>query len=185
MAPHDSDSESDHNSESDHQRDWREAIWSVPGPFILLYFALVTVLGLPTLTVIIWEKAQTVSAPWWLWHTAVIRAAAPECGVVGVATAIYALLLVQGVAFLMVMYQFAVNKWVKPVIRKHQDAGRAQGRAQGHAEGREEGHSEGLAEGLGKGRTEANQAWESWLERKTDAESKGLPFDEPRPGNAE
>ena len=159
--------------DSDPNRDWREAIWSVPGPFILLYFALVTVLGMPTLTVIIWEKAQTVSAAWWLWHTAVIRAAAPECGVVGIATAIYALLVVQGVAFLMVLYQFAVNKWVKPVIRKHQATGRAQGRMEGRAEGRDE------------GRDEANQAWAAWLERKTDAESKGLPFDEPRPGSAE
>ena len=186
MAPHDSESDPDHNPESDPNRgDWREAIWSVPGPFILLYFALVTVLGLPTLTVIIWEKAQIVSAPWWLWHTAVIRAAAPECGVVGVATAIYALLLVQGVAFLMVMYQFAVNKWVKPVIRKHQDAGRAQGRAEGHDEGLAEGLGKGRAEGRSEGRAEANQAWKSWLERKTAAESKGLPFDEPQPDNEE
>ena len=74
-----------------------------------------------------------------------------------------------GAAFLMVMYQFAINKWVKPVIQRHREAGRAEGRA----------------EGLAEGRTEANQAWKSWLERKTDAESKGLPFDEPRPGSAE
>ena len=73
----------------------------------------------------------------------------------------------------MVMYQFAVNKWVKPVIQRHRDAGRAQGRVEGRSEGRAE------------GRAEANQAWEAWLERKTDAESQGLPFNEPRPGSAE
>ena len=162
----------EHN-DSENSRDWREAIWSVPGPFLLLYFALVTGLALPTLTVIIWEKAQAVSASWWLWHTAVIRAAAPECGMVGVAIAIYALLVVQGVASLMVMYQFAVNKWVKPVIQRHKDAGRAEGRAEGRVEGR--------AEGL----SEANRAWQTWLERKAAAESKGLPFDEPQPGGAE
>ena len=61
----------------------------------------------------------------------------------------------------MVMYQFAVNKWVKPVIQRHRDAGRAEGRSEG--------------------RNEANQAWRAWLERKTDAESRGLPFDEPQP----
>ena len=143
----------EHN-DSENGRGWREAVWSVPGPFILLYFALVTALGLPTLTVIIWEKAQAVSANWWLWHTAVIRAAAPECGMAGIGIAIYALLAVQGVAFLMVLYQFAVNKWVKPVIQRHKDAGRA----------------------------EANRAWQAWLERKAAAESKGLPFDEPPPG---
>ena len=73
----------------------------------------------------------------------------------------------------MVMYQFAVNKWVKPVIQRHRDAGRAQGRVEGRSEGRSE------------GRAEANQAWAAWLERKTDAENQGLPFDEPRPGSAE
>ena len=57
----------------------------------------------------------------------------------------------------MVLYQFAVNKWVKPVIQLHKDAGRA----------------------------EANRAWQAWLERKAAAESKGLPFDEPQPGGAE
>ena len=65
----------------------------------------------------------------------------------------------------MVMYQFAVNKWVKPVIQRHKDAGRAEGRSEGRAE--------------------ANQAWKSWLERKTDAENQGLSFDEPRPGSVE
>ena len=61
----------------------------------------------------------------------------------------------------MVLYQFAVNKWVKPVIQRHKDAGRAEGYA------------------------EANRAWQAWMERKAAAESKGLPFDEPRPGGAE
>ena len=69
----------------------------------------------------------------------------------------------------MVLYQFAVNKWVKPVIQRHKDAGRAEGRV----------------EGLSEGRAEANRAWEAWLERKAAAESKGLPFDEPQPGGAE
>ena len=182
----------EHN-DSENGRGWREAVWSVPGPFILLYFALVTALGLPTLTVIIWEKAQAVSANWWLWHTAVIRAAAPECGMAGIGIAIYALLAVQGVAFLMVLYQFAVNKWVKPVIQRHKDAGRAEGRVEGLSEGRAEGRVEGLSEGRAEGKVEgrveghaeANRAWQAWLERKTAAESKGLPFDEPPPGGAE
>ena len=65
----------------------------------------------------------------------------------------------------MVLYQFAVNKWVKPVIQRHKDAGRIEGRAEGRAE--------------------ANRAWQAWLERKAAAESKGLPFDEPPPGGAE
>ena len=73
----------------------------------------------------------------------------------------------------MVLYQFAVNKWVKPVIQRHKDAGRAEGRV------------EGLSEGRAEGRAEANRAWQAWLERKAAAESKGLPFDEPQPGSTE
>ena len=101
----------------------------------------------------------------------------------------------------MVLYQFAVNKWVKPVIQRHKDAGRAEGRAEGRvkgrvkgrvegrveglAEGRVEGLAEGRAEGRAEGLSEANRAWEAWLERKAAAESKGLHFDEPQPGGAE
>ena len=93
----------------------------------------------------------------------------------------------------MVLYQFAVNKWVKPVIQRHKDAGRVEGRAEGRVEGRVEGLAEGRVEGLAEGRaegraeglSEANRAWEAWLERKAAAESKGLPFDEPQPGGAE
>ena len=85
----------------------------------------------------------------------------------------------------MVMYQFAVNKWVKPVIQRHKDAGRAEGRVEGRAEGRDEGRAEGRVEGRAEGLSEANRAWAAWLERKAAAESKGLPFDEPQPGGAE
>ena len=89
----------------------------------------------------------------------------------------------------MVLYQFAVNKWVKPVIQRHKDAGRAEGRveglSEGCAEGRAEGRVEGLSEGRAEGYAEANRAWQTWLERKAAAESKGLPFDEPQPGGAE
>ena len=57
----------------------------------------------------------------------------------------------------MVLYQFAINQWVKPVIKRHKDAGRAEGRQ------------------------EANREWDEWLARKNAAESQGMPFAEPRP----
>ena len=109
----------------------------------------------------------------------------------------------------MVLYQFSVNKWVKPVIQRHKDAGRAEGRVEGLSEGRAqgrveglsdgraegrveglsegraEGRVEGLSEGRAEGRAEANRDWEAWLERKAAAESKGLTFDEPPPGASE
>ena len=65
----------------------------------------------------------------------------------------------------MVLYQYAVNRWVKPIINRNVEAGRAEGRA----------------EGITEGRTEADQEWASWLARKEAAESQSLPFDEPPP----
>lgn len=69
----------------------------------------------------------------------------------------------------MVLYEYAINRWVKPVIERHKE------------EGRQEGRQEGLAIGQKEGRKIAHQEWRAWLQRKDAAESRGLPFDEPRP----
>ena len=61
----------------------------------------------------------------------------------------------------MVLYEFAINRWGKPVIERHKDAGRAEGR--------------------NDGRQETDREWAEWLARKTDAENRGQPFTEPRP----
>ena len=53
----------------------------------------------------------------------------------------------------MVLYEYAINRWVKPVIERHKE----------------------------EARQEAHQEWRAWLQRKDAAESRGLPFDEPRP----
>ena len=143
--------------ENDRNSGRRESIWSIPRPFVFAYFALVTLLGLPTVVVIVWEKAQSVDARWWAWHTELIRAAAPECGWIGIGIAFSALVTVQGVAILMVGYRYAIEHWVKPLAEKRREEGRA----------------------------EANRQWAEWLQRKTEAESKGLPFDEPPPGAAQ
>ena len=57
----------------------------------------------------------------------------------------------------MVLYQYAIERWVKPIINRNVEAGRA--------------------EGVEK----TDQEWRAWLARKADAESRGLPFDEPTP----
>ena len=61
----------------------------------------------------------------------------------------------------MVLYNYAMERWVKPIAEKRR------------------------AENMERGRAEANRQWQAWLQRKTEAESKGLPFDEPPPGSAE
>ena len=191
--------------ENNRNSGWRESIWSIPRPFVFAYFMLVTLLGLPTVVVIVWEKAQAVDAHWWAWHTEVIRAAAPECGWTGIGIAFSALVTVQGVAILMVGYRYAIERWVKPIGEKRRaearekgreegrtegrEEGRTEGREEGRTEGREEGRTEGReegrTEGREEGRTEAYRQWEEWLQRKTEAESKGLTFDEPPPGAAQ
>ena len=61
----------------------------------------------------------------------------------------------------MVLYQYAIERWVKPIINRNVEAGRA----------------EGVEEGVEK----TDQEWRAWLARRADAESRGLPFDEPMP----
>ena len=141
---------------------WREAIWSVPRSFLFAYFALLTLAGLPAVALITWQEAANgVDAVWWLWPTTLTIEAAPRCGAVGIGIAFSALVTVQGAAFLMVLYQYAVNKWVKPIINRNVEAGRAAG----------------VEEGMEK----TNREWRAWLARKADAEIRGLPFDEPMP----
>ena len=55
--------------------------------------------------------------------------------------------------------------------------------AAGRAEGLEQGRAEGITEGRAAGIAEAYQAIAAWNARRLDAEAKGLPFDEPPPGN--
>ena len=152
----------EHRESASRSFNWREAIWSIPRPFVLLYFALLTIQGWPAMTAIIWEQAQMVTASglkWynWAWHTEVVRAAAPEVGQVGIGIAIYTLVTVQGVAFLMVLYNFMLEAGrhylIRPVIKRQEERGEAR----------------------------ADQEWEDWLARKESAESQGQPFDEPPP----
>ena len=59
----------------------------------------------------------------------------------------------------MVLYQYAVNKWVKPIINRNVEAGRAAG------------VEEGMEKGKGEGREKSNREWRAWLARRADAES--------------
>ena len=90
----------------------------------------------------------------------------------------------------MVGYRYAIERWVKPIGEKRRaearekgrEEGRTEGRKEGREEGRTEGREEGRTEGREEGRTEAYRQWEEWLQRKTEAESRGLSFNEPPPG---
>ena len=61
----------------------------------------------------------------------------------------------------MVIYQSLFNRYVRPVIERHEARGRAEGmQAQ-------------------------NELWHAWLQRKEAAEAEGIEFNEPPPGTAE
>ena len=65
----------------------------------------------------------------------------------------------------MVLYNYAMERWVKPIAEKRR--------------------AENLERGRAEGRAEANRQWQAWLQRKTEADSSGLPFDEPPPSAVE
>ena len=57
----------------------------------------------------------------------------------------------------MITYNYLYNKFVKSVIEGHKAEGRAEGKA------------------------EMNMRWADWNSRRLEAESRGIPFDEPPP----
>ena len=65
----------------------------------------------------------------------------------------------------MVIYQSLFNRYVRPVIERHEARGRAQGRAEGMQA--------------------QNEIWNAWLQRKEAAEAQGIEFNEPPPGTTE
>ena len=139
--------------------DDREAIWSIPKPFKRAYYAWVMLLWTPTLVVVILEKIPAaVAESWWLRSIAVIRASGVEFAPVGISVAIAGLVAVHGGMLIVSLYQAIVNRFITPVIEDHREEGRVEGQA------------------------ETNRQWREWLQRRTEAEAQGLPFDEPQPG---
>ena len=67
---------------------------------------------------------------------------------------------------------YLTNKF-KTNVKKQVNEAKEEGKAEGKAEGREEGKAEG--------REEIQKAWVAWNARRIEAESKGLPFNEPPP----
>ncbi len=62
----------------------------------------------------------------------------------------------------MFIYEDLADRFVRPVIERHQKVGRAQGRAEGAQA--------------------QNELWQAWLQRKEQAEAQELDFNEPPPG---
>lgn len=142
------------------QPETRESVWSVSQRDATTFFRLLSLLWLVGLTYVAYRTPYPPAAdlgPWWQRAGDYITAVLAEFGPVAVGIAIIALLITRPLnligELLMSLYQAMVNRYVTPVIERH----RAEGRAERDAQ------------------------WKGWLQRRTDAESKGQPFDEPPP----
>lgn len=74
------------------------------------------------------------------------------------------LVLMEGVSYLVITYNYLHNKFVQPLIDK-----------------REAEMEQRMAEGRAEGEAEVNRRWADWNSRRLEAESRGVPFDEPPP----
>ena len=70
---------------------------------------------------------------------------------------------------IMVIASYFIAKW------------RERGRTEGEKLGREEGEKLGREEGEKRGKAVVQEMWESWNQRRLEAEGRGEPFDEPPP----
>ena len=154
--------------------DDRDAIWSIPRAFQIVYFMVFIGICIPMIMDIVQDTRAAHPGVGWI---PLARESASEFAAVGVGAAIGSLIAVQGVAIVMSLYHIITNRFTTPIIEKHREEGRT--------EGREEGRTEGRVEGRTEGRSETNEAWREWNRRRMDAESQGAPFDEPPPDERE
>ena len=153
------------------QPEERQSVWSVNQRDARTFFRLLALLWLVGLAYVAYRTpyrppaeqsglppASESPLPWWQVAGDYVVNVLGEFGPIAVGIAIIAMLLTRPLNLagetLMSLYQFMVNRYVNPVIERHVDRGRAEERMQ----------------------------WRQWLERRNDAEARGLPFDEPPPG---
>ena len=136
----------------------RQSIWSVPPGRIAQYFALFTLLSALGLAFLLWYEifentADTIPET----IRAIIRGLALNtAGAAGTS-----LQIIEGPKFIMVLADYFTKKWLNPLKEQLRE------------EGREKGREEATAQ--------VNAQWRDWLRRRTEAEAKGEPFDEPPP----
>ena len=138
--------------------DDREAIWSIPRIFQVVYFLIFIGICVPMIMNIVQEEIAAHPGANWV---RLARESASEFAAVGVGAAIGSLIAVQGGAIILSLYHIITNRFTKPIIEEHREEGREEGRFQGEQR--------------------ANKAWREWLTRRDEAEDQGIPFDEPPP----
>ena len=144
-----------------------EPMWFVSKTFKNLYFITLAALSAPVIHHsatghLDQYVADAPEATTWEVIIGVTSLTAADYGPRGLGLAIATIILLNLGGLLMSLYHAIANRWITPVIEQHEERGRVAG--------------------LAEGRAENNAEWQAWLDRKADAESKGLPFDEPNPG---
>ncbi len=134
----------------------RSSIWSVPRPFIRLYLVLFSIQSGWLISVIIRDvlKSHGSGGLGTIAYETLNGLSQP-----GVGAAIASLLVVEGISYIMVMYNFLMYYLVRPVIKRHERRGEARGEAR------------------------ASQRWEEWNQRREEAEVQGVAFTEPPPSH--
>ena len=136
----------------------RESFWSIPSGWRVAYVLTFAVkMIVYTVLVARYEIASDGHST----TTEIIIAVAERDSVVTPGFVASTAILMEGVGYIMITYNYLYNKFVKSVIEGHKAEGRAEGRAEGKAE--------------------VNTRWADWNSRRLEAESKDVPFDEPPP----
>ncbi len=156
----------------------RSSIWSVPRPFIRLYLVLFTIQAGWLLSIIVRDVLENHgSGRWETIAYETLRGLSQP----GVGVAITSLLVVEGISYVMVMYNLWMDLLVRPIVKWHERRGEARGIAIGEARGVARGEAIGEARGVAIGEARVSQQWEDWNRRRIDAEARGEAFTQPPP----
>ena len=110
----------------------RSRCWSVPRPFIRLYLVLFTIQAGWLLSIIVRDVlANHISGNWETIAYETLRGLSQP----GVGVAITSLLVVEGISYVMVMYNLWMDLLVRPIVKWHERRGEARGIAIGEARG--------------------------------------------------
>ncbi len=145
------------------------SIWSVTARDARTFFRIVIPLWLVALAYIgyktrgSWSADDAFAQPAWRIAGDHALAMLTELGGVGIGIVIFSVLMTRVLnttgGIFMTLYEAMANRFVIPVIEKHE------------------------ARGYAKGRKETEAKWRAWNERRLAAAREGREFDEPPPGN--
>ena len=148
--------------------DERESMWSVSKRFAKVYFALFSAIGTLGIAWTIWYETVHNSAgkSWYDVVDGIIQKFPP----VILGAAFISFVITEALVVLYSIYRDRMEKKAEKIFAEGVARGIAEGEARGIAQGKAQGVAEGIA------------LIEDYYRRKSDAEARGEPFDEPYPG---